>query len=50
MKKQFGWILLVLILISILIVAYIVVSKSVFDVNIFDEFYNYLSGTYNKLK
>ena len=50
MKKQFGWILLILILISILIVAYITISRNIFDKDIFDAFYNYLSGTYDKLK
>ena len=50
MKKQFGWILLILILISILIVAYITISRNIFGTDIFDAFYNYLSGTYGKLK
>lgn len=50
MKKNLGWLLLVIILILVLLIAYAFSTQSTLGVEWSDTFYDYLSGTYSRVQ
>ncbi len=49
MKKEYGWLLLVAILVIVFVIAYTYTKQSASDSSWANSFYDYLSGKYNNL-